>query len=460
MRHRRPGRRAGFTMVEMLVATALIMFIMIIIAQALGQGTRTFSTLRSAAHLSDEGRTGINVIRKDLWSDHFGGPFGPTGGPHLIDQRLDLAGWHPPFRGYFEIVQIEPSRYETGAAIKPYGVPFLASPPYGDAEKILSSKANNHTLRFTVHLPDAPASELFCAPFHPIFTARADANAFPSTPGILYSRWAQVAYFVTATGEFTGGTNPQPLGALRRRVMLMPPQDIDVSLPTQLAGQLIIDCLRFQNVIQPFPLSPDPNVPGNTIVRLPGPETVNQRDRNAAYPPPYPLLPPLPPPSFQFPPGLPPTWYPMWRVRLSPMVDQNDVQTGEDIVLTNVISFEVRPAWIHNPTWNAPNQNFYPSPFPEDMPNHGNTDEPFSDLPRGSSLNPAFNNPPVGIFDTWYTHPTVDVDWNTPDRNNGFLASSIVMPPHRINVRALQVKIRLWDPKTEQARQVTVINDV
>jgi hypothetical protein len=335
--------------------------------------------------------------------------------------------------------------------IKTYGTPFLASPPYGDAEKLLSSKANNHTLRLTVHMPDAPAAELFCATFHPFYTQMADVNAFPSTPGVLYSRWAQVGYFVRATGEFTKGSNPQPVGSLHRRVLLMPPQDVDRSLPSAVAQQLLIDCLQFQNVIQPFVVGPDtsPNAPaGNVIVRLPGPETVNQRDRSAAYV------------NHPFPPTLPASWYPTWRVKLQPLVDVKDVMTGEDIVLTNLISFEVRPAWIHNPAFNVPAQNFYPSPFPEDMPNHGNTDEPFSDLPRGSSLNPTFNNPPIGIFDTWFTHPTVDVDWDNPSRLNGFLTNSTVMPPHRINVRALQVKIRLWDPKAEQTRQVTVINDV
>src|SRR5262245_29655013 len=216
MRYHRPARRTGFTIVEMMVATALIMFLMVIIAQALGQGTKTFSNLRSAAHLSDEGRAGINILRKDLWEDHFGGPYGPYGGPHLVDQRLDQPGWKPPHQGFWEFVQTEPSLYETGSVVKPYGVPFAASPPFVDAERMFSSKARNaallmpfgnHTLRLTVRKPAGPASELFCASFHPIFTGRQDANAFPNGQGILFARWAQVAYFVTPNQEFTTGPN-------------------------------------------------------------------------------------------------------------------------------------------------------------------------------------------------------------------------------------------------------------
>src|SRR3954453_3766753 len=118
MNHR-AARRAGFTLVEMMVATALIMFIMVIIAEALGQGTKTFSTMRTAAQLSERNRAGINIMRKDLWADHFGPPYGAYGGPHLSDQRLDLTGWRPPFAGYFEIVQGAQSKYEPGGYNKP-----------------------------------------------------------------------------------------------------------------------------------------------------------------------------------------------------------------------------------------------------------------------------------------------------------------------------------------------------
>src|SRR5437899_1994936 len=103
----RHAARTGFTLVEMLVATALVLMIMLIISTALGSASKTFTTLRTAGILQERGRTGITILRKDLGSDHFAPPYGSArGGPHLSDQRLDQAGWSTPRAGYFEIRQL------------------------------------------------------------------------------------------------------------------------------------------------------------------------------------------------------------------------------------------------------------------------------------------------------------------------------------------------------------------
>ena len=88
---------------ELLVSTALILFIMAIIAQAFGSAGKTFNTMRTAGQLQDRNRAATNILRKDMWADHFGPPYGQFGGTHVVHQRLDLAGWRPPFAGYFEI---------------------------------------------------------------------------------------------------------------------------------------------------------------------------------------------------------------------------------------------------------------------------------------------------------------------------------------------------------------------
>src|SRR4051794_35510351 len=100
-------RRAGFTLVEMLVATALVLVIMLIITQAFASASKTFTTVRAAGDMQTRLRTGINIARKDLGADHFGPPYGSArGGPHLSDQRLDQPGWGPPRAGYFEFRQL------------------------------------------------------------------------------------------------------------------------------------------------------------------------------------------------------------------------------------------------------------------------------------------------------------------------------------------------------------------
>jgi hypothetical protein len=214
----------------------------------------------------------------------------------------------------------------------------------------------------------------------------------------------------------------------------MPPKDFDQVVTIDQAQAIAVDCAKYPDVVQPFIVTPDPRPApaANTVVlRLPGPESIN-RDQNK-------------------------------RIQFGPAMDANGV-TGDDVLLTDVISFEVRPAWIHNPSFNNDAQKFYPSPPPEGMA-QGNTDEPFADLPP-SAINPNYRN---GTFDTWYDAPNfygVAVDWDNPGGANGFLfvdpANALTMvtkPPHRINVRALQIKVRLWDPKAEQARQATIINE-
>jgi len=437
MRVQSPVRRTGFTLVEMMVATALILFIMAIIGQMLGHGTKTFTQMRTAAALSERNRTGINLLRKDLWADHFEGPYGTAGGPHLVDQRLDLPGYRPPFRGYFELQQQTRSLYEPGGIYKPFGTQFPpASPatprPYTDAEGLFSTRSATHRMRFTVRLPDGPATELFCAQFHPFFTADPRVNAFPNSSGVMYSRWSDVRYMLFAqAGDTTGGTNPQQLHTLIRNLRLMPPRDVDYSMDQASATTLITQCQRYADVVQPYVVGPDQNNAGRFIVRLPGPEAINRSEVS--------------------------------RINFS------GAPSGDNIVLTDVISFEIKPAWINNPTFEALRPGS--SPPPDGMA-QDNTDEPFADLPP-SVLNTSPPYSTQGIFDTWGIMPNVNdgVDWDVPDASNGFLVTptppplpapqtSALHPPLRINVRALQIKMRIWDPKAEQARQVTIVNDV
>src|SRR5262245_4812991 len=268
----REEARAAFTLMELLVATALILFIMAIIAQAFGAASTTLPPELTADELLERNRTASNIIRKDRWADHFRPPFGTYGGTHVVHQRLDLAGWRPPFAGYFEMGQGSQSRYEPGdptlapdGLIKPFTnppnapVPPVSPPVYTDGEQLYSTRARDHLMRFTTRLPQGSASELYCARFHPFFTIDPKANAFITTPGMYYTRWAEVCYFLLPTGpqppaapdpaEMTGGNNPRPLHSLRRRVRLLAPREIDyqeispgVPMTLAFAQQVLIDC--------------------------------------------------------------------------------------------------------------------------------------------------------------------------------------------------------------------------
>src|SRR5262245_52803952 len=160
--------RVAFTLVEMLVAVALTLFIVAIIAEAFGAATKTFSTMRTAGQLQERTRGGAIVLRLDLAAEHFDGPYiGGRGGPRVGDQRLDLAGWMPPRKGYFEIRQF------TSAIPEPVQFFINNGTAMTDGEGLPSTRAgldpnpnifpSGHILRFTVKLPDLPAAELYSA---------------------------------------------------------------------------------------------------------------------------------------------------------------------------------------------------------------------------------------------------------------------------------------------------------
>src|SRR5438045_3369793 len=90
-------RRRGFTITELLVAMALIVFIMYILAEAFDSGLSTFRKLKSISDMNDRLRTAHNTIRKLLAADHFEGK----------KRMSDPSFWQdgPPREGFFRVYQ-------------------------------------------------------------------------------------------------------------------------------------------------------------------------------------------------------------------------------------------------------------------------------------------------------------------------------------------------------------------
>ena len=65
--------RAGLTLVEMLIALALSIFIMAIMSEAFVKGLEAFGTFKALADLDQRLRTVANIIRRDLKAPHFDG---------------------------------------------------------------------------------------------------------------------------------------------------------------------------------------------------------------------------------------------------------------------------------------------------------------------------------------------------------------------------------------------------
>src|SRR5262245_10709072 len=96
-------RRQGFTITELLVSLALIIFIMLILTEAFSSGLETFRRLKAVGDMQEKMRSAMIVIRRDLVSDHFEDPSAKT---RLSDQNCnanDPTKWQPPAKGYFRI---------------------------------------------------------------------------------------------------------------------------------------------------------------------------------------------------------------------------------------------------------------------------------------------------------------------------------------------------------------------
>jgi len=470
--------RVAFTLVEMLVAIALTLFIMAIIAEAFGAATKTFSTMRTAGQLQERTRGGAIVMRLDLAAEHFDGPYiGGRGGPRVGDQRLDLAGWMPPPKGYFEIRQFPNGLFPNQTVVFEPTTGQLT-----DGEGLPSSRADTHVMRFTVKLADLPAAELYSAELPPTVTVidptsgnpvqvpfgnHQSINAFPTGQPIVYSRWAEVQYFLRPNGDATPATNngpSLPLYSLRRRVRLLATNQ-GVTFPPMPAAQAAQLLAQYPDVAMAR-ISAAPN--NTVILRVLGAEDVSNPGRTTA--------------PFNDPIRMD---YGAYSQKLNP-VTGTMYETGDDILITDVLSFEIKAAWFSNqgnPSFEKVLEGSSPSVRPLYVLPNGvppavtiNPEEPFDDIPMVKQVLPPPNPKPLNPalagqrrFDTWYLDPQIsdDVDWDKAlstasggPGQKGFLEPYQAQPPLRINVRAVQIKIRVWDARKETARQMTVMQEI
>jgi hypothetical protein len=108
-------------------------------------------------------------------------------------------------------------------------------------------------------------------------------------------------------------------------------------------------------------------------------------------------------------------------------------RTGDDIILSNVLSLEFKPMWQHS------------SPFRDPVPFGG----------RAAGGGPAFPSP---AYPPNHDAPFDDLTKATADVNS-FKFDSLA-PAMPIRIQSMQVRIRIYDPKAKTARQMTIIVDL
>jgi len=149
---------------------------------------------------------------------------------------------------------------------------------------------------------------------------------------------------------------------------------------------------------------------------------------------------------------------------------------GEDIVLTNVLAFDIR---TFDPR--APLATTSATAVDPGDPGYGggssaNVNGAYVDLGSGASSTTLMGNATsksklTRIYDTWSTHYEfngIDEDNSgiadqgangVDDNSNGVVddaAEQETSPPYPVALRGLEVRIRVYDPSSRQVRQVTV----
>src|SRR5262245_18173455 len=175
------SRRRAFTLVELLVAMALIVFMMAILSMAFAAASKSFRDLKAAGDLAEKLRSVSTQLRRDLAADHF------EGKKRLSDPNFWEAG--PPRQGFFRVYQ--------GSRPGPAG---LCVDEGADAEGLRSYRSAHHVLHFTVKLRGNQDGEFFAAgvpPGSPLLTGIfGPTEARFQGAGAYRYPWAEVAYFL------------------------------------------------------------------------------------------------------------------------------------------------------------------------------------------------------------------------------------------------------------------------
>jgi type II secretory pathway pseudopilin PulG len=374
-------RRQAFTIIELLVSLALILFIMVILTEAFSAGMETFRELKAIGDMQERLRTTTALLRRDLAADHF------EGRRRLSDTSFWVDG--NPAIGFFSF---------TGGPSTQEGTdPDLRFTPLGSVF-VAPVRATNHVVSFSVKLRGNGRDNFFSASLpsqpplpptnpplvpSPLLTVdtgfynyfQAPDGQFQDVANTYNSQWAEVTYFLVANGT-TAGT-ATPLYSLYRSQLVVvpdnrnlngsaqPPQPPAVPVPAPpLSATQVLSAYSDMSCF----LVPNAN-PQYLYFTCPG-DLTNAANR-----------------------------------AFTQRSNANQALLGAQLLMSDVISFDVRSLR------SVPDQN-------------GNW-----------VLNPYFDDFPGGSFDTANANP-------------GYL------------VNALQISIRIWELKTQQTRQVTIIQDM
>jgi prepilin-type N-terminal cleavage/methylation domain-containing protein len=435
-------RRSGLTLVEMLVALALSVLIMAILSEAFVTGLKAFRQLKGLADLEQQLRTAANILRRDLKAPHFEGErklsqLTATGKavPNFSPPLPTVAQIAPyqltaPELGYFRINEIRPGEtLVTGAATVEYVNPLspVRTPDYVDTndELIFTSRLRGNS-RDQMFFGSAPGLALDFNSGMP--HTRFDA-AVPN--GTYASQWAEIAYFLNAdTSRPFGQARMVSYFNLYRRQLLLVPDAFNGAVPqvvpTAGAG---VAYPSYLNYYADYDVSAW-QVPNTNNFFFNTPSDIQLAIRRFSDH--------TTPAKNRWPAGSGPN-----TNRLLPILG---ARQGSDLLLSNVISFDVKVL--------DPLSTTSPGGAAAELPADPNLTNRFVDIGY-SAVNGAYQAAAGTSFDTGCSHIETYFGATVNPQANANL-----QPTHLLPFNMLKVTIRVYDPKTRQTREATIVVDM
>jgi type II secretory pathway pseudopilin PulG len=374
--------RPGFTLVELMVAMALSILIMAILAGAFQVGLDTMSQLKSVAGLSGQLRTAEAVLLRDLGAPHLEDEWAK---PVLVsDAKVQATAWTGANqkRGFFMVRQISPLKQEFNSALatpqyiapasSPNDYPFVCE-GY-DTDGVPSYRATDHVLHMTSRLSGTNIDQVYTG-LAPANLANTTMNRQDLRVGNQFvGTWAEVLYFLkpgglVTTGDDALGGRTLTLFTLYRRQRVLTPS------PFAFAPPLV------QSDYPGISVPPAAATPTNDPLAIT--TTTNRLDATSP----------------------------------APIPSNSQTEYGTDILLSNVISFQIRLQF------------------------------------EGQA----------GFSDEWQTGVT-----GQQARTDGAGArvydtaddKSLYPGTTKPRIRAVQIKLRVYDTRNKMTRQITIIQDV
>ncbi|MBI3409449.1 MAG: prepilin-type N-terminal cleavage/methylation domain-containing protein [Planctomycetes bacterium] len=437
----RPHRlavRQGFTLIEMLVAMTLTIFVMVILSQCFILGLETFSNLKTIGDMQEKLRTATNLLRNDLIQDHF------EAKRRLTDADIFTTR---PREGFFKVSQLYASGVDGLDADNLYSL-------NASTDALLAARNNGHVLNFTNKQRGNRREKFYTAlcrlnllGVQTNYFNQSSDSLFQDQAGTYTSPWAEIAYFVIKTGSTVEPLNPlsnigTPIYALYRSQYLITPDNTAVN-----------------NVSPPFPDTV--NDAGGvafgsyeniacTYLASDATKLYFSNPADAAEAPPV-----LGTPGVQFKRTFESRLYgvltnpaPRAPLDLTSLTQADTRILGASLVLTDVLSFQVQvitgPVNYQGTNYLGTNDPTYPG-YPGVDGNKENFVDPIKF--KYQTIAPAVA--PAGLgFDS--------------STSNAFYSDAPAVPTTTFSqkVIGLKITIRLWDGGTRQVRQVTIIQDL